>query len=157
MVNQTVALGLFTFNPALTLSGPFSLSAAVDFGYILGRDPKPFPPAVKVCKEMVDCMGGVNSPHYARFKSLCYTGFTTLRKNSNLIINLVALMVDGNIPDIRIEPDKAVGKVQDKFLLGGTEEEAVRVFEGLLNETSYFNTVLDRIHSVSALLGRGWG
>ncbi|CEL55526.1 phosphatidylinositol 3-kinase [Rhizoctonia solani AG-1 IB] len=24
----------------------------VDFGYILGRDPKPFPPPVKVCKEM---------------------------------------------------------------------------------------------------------
>ena len=45
-------------------------------------------------------MGGMNSPHYARFKSLCYTGFTTLRKNANLIINLVALMVDGNIPEI---------------------------------------------------------
>lgn len=85
---------------------------AVDFGYILGRDPKPFPPAVKVCKEMVDAMGGMNSPHYARFKSLCYTGFTSLRKNANLIINLVALMVDANIPDIKMEPDKAVGKVR---------------------------------------------
>jgi phosphatidylinositol 3-kinase len=85
---------------------------AVDFGYILGRDPKPFPPAVKVCKEMVDAMGGMQSPHYARFKSLCYTGFTTLRKNANLLINLVALMVDGNIPDIKLEPDKAVMKVR---------------------------------------------
>lgn len=60
---------------------------------------------------MVDAMGGMNSPHYARFKSLCYTGFTSLRKNANLIINLVALMVDANIPDIKMEPDKAVGKV----------------------------------------------
>lgn len=86
-------------------------AAAVDFGYILGRDPKPFPPAVKVCKEMVDAMGGMHSPHYARFKSLCYTGFTSLRKNANLIINLIALMIDGNIPDIKMEPDKAVTKV----------------------------------------------
>ncbi len=57
----------------------------VDFGYILGRDPKPFPPPVKVCKEMVDAMGGTSSPHYARFKAFCYTAFTNLRKNANLI------------------------------------------------------------------------
>jgi phosphatidylinositol 3-kinase len=91
---------------ALTLS-----RAAVDFGYILGRDPKPFPPALKLSREMVEAMGGAQSPHYARFKSLCYTAYTSLRKNSNLILNLVALMVDANIPDIRIEPDKAVLKV----------------------------------------------
>ncbi|GAA5933309.1 hypothetical protein JCM10213_001246 [Rhodosporidiobolus nylandii] len=121
----------------------------VDFGYILGRDPKPFPPAVKVCKEMVDAMGGMQSPHYARFKSLCYTGFTTLRKNANLLINLVALMIDGNIPDIKLEPDKAVMKVQDKFLLNLSEEEAIKEFEALLNDTSYFSSVLDRIHSVA--------
>lgn len=60
---------------------------------------------------MVDAMGGVNSEHYRRFKDLCYTGFTLLRKNANLIINLVALMVDGNIQDIKFEPDKAVMKV----------------------------------------------
>lgn len=29
----------------------------VDFGFILGRDPKPFPPPMKLCKEMVDAMG----------------------------------------------------------------------------------------------------
>lgn len=30
----------------------------VDFGFILGRDPKPFPPPMKLCKEMVEAMGG---------------------------------------------------------------------------------------------------
>src|ERR1700712_574891 len=83
----------------------------VDFSYILGRDPKPFPPPVKVCREMVDAMGGPSSPHYTRFKSLCYTAFIGLRKNASLILNLVALMVDANIQDIRLEPDKAVSKV----------------------------------------------
>lgn len=56
-------------------------------------------------------MGGVGSPQHTKFKNLCFTGLTTLRKNANLIINLVALMVDANIPDIKIEPDKAVAKV----------------------------------------------
>ena len=30
----------------------------IDFGYILGSDPKPFPPPMKICKEMIDAMGG---------------------------------------------------------------------------------------------------
>ena len=40
-------------------------------------------------------------------------------------------------------------QVQDKFLLGLSEEEAIKAFEALLNETSYFTSVLDRIHSVA--------
>ncbi|WVQ98732.1 hypothetical protein IAU59_005863 [Kwoniella sp. CBS 9459] len=118
----------------------------VDFGYILGRDPKPYPPPVKVCKEMVDAMGGTTSTHYARFQSLCYTAFIGLRKNANLILNLVALMVDAGIQDIQLEPDKAVWKVQEKFMLDLSEEDAIKQFEALLNDTSYLTVVFDRIH-----------
>jgi phosphatidylinositol 3-kinase len=60
---------------------------------------------------MIDAMGGTTSAHYARFQSLAYTAFTGLRKNANLILNLVALMVDAGIQDIQLEPDKAVWKV----------------------------------------------
>lgn len=28
----------------------------IDFGFILGKDPKPFPPPIKLCKEMYDAM-----------------------------------------------------------------------------------------------------
>lgn len=103
-------------------SQPFSPRApsdhSVDYGYILGRDPKPYPPPVKVCKEMVDAMGGTASPHYARFQALAYTAFINLRKNANLILNLVALMVDAGIQDIQLEPDKAVWKVSFCFHAG---------------------------------------
>lgn len=121
----------------------------VDFGYILGRDPKPFPPPVKVCKEMVDAMGGTSSVYYMRFKKLCHTAFACLRKNANLILNLVALMVEADIPDIRAEPDKAVLKIQDKFMLTVSEERAVEQFEALLSETSYISTMFDRLHTVA--------
>ena len=33
----------------------------IDFGFIFGRDPKPFPPPMKMCKEMVEAMGGAHS------------------------------------------------------------------------------------------------
>ncbi|ETW79232.1 hypothetical protein HETIRDRAFT_387555 [Heterobasidion irregulare TC 32-1] len=119
----------------------------VDFGYILGRDPKPFPPAVKVCKEMIDGMGGAQSLHYARFKNFCFTAFTILRKSANLILNLVTLMVDANIPDIKHR--NVHEQIQEKFLLDLTEEEAIKQFETLLNETSYFTKVVDRFHDLA--------
>lgn len=52
----------------------------IDFGYILGRDPKPMPPPMKLSKEMVDAMGGENSEHYQQFRKQCYTAFLHLRR-----------------------------------------------------------------------------
>lgn len=52
----------------------------IDFGYILGRDPKPLPPPMKLSKEMVEAMGGVHSEHYQQFRKLCYTTFLHLRR-----------------------------------------------------------------------------
>lgn len=120
----------------------------VDFGFILGRDPKPFPPPMKLCKEMIEGMGGANSQHYMNFQQYCYTAFITLRRNANLILNLFALMVDANIPDIKIEPDKAVMKVQEKFRLDLSEEAAIAHFKGLISESvnALFPQILEAVH-----------
>ena len=121
-----------------------------DFGYILGRDPKPFAPAMKLCKEMVEGMGGSSSPNYSAFKSYCFTAYTTLRKSSNLILNLFSLMVDANIPDIKVEPGRVVEKVRERFHLEMSEEEAMRFFEGLIGDSvgSIFPVVIDTIHNM---------
>ncbi|KAG1457426.1 hypothetical protein G6F56_006606 [Rhizopus delemar] len=120
----------------------------VDFGFILGRDPKPFPPPMKLCKEMIEAMGGAGSPYYMAFQQYCYTAFTTLRRNANLILNLFALMVDANIPDIKIEPDKAVLKVQEKFRLDLSEEAAISYFRGLISESvnALFPQIMETVH-----------
>ena len=52
----------------------------IDFGYILGRDPKPLPPPMKLSKEMVEAMGGDTSEHFQEFKKLSYTAFLHLRR-----------------------------------------------------------------------------
>lgn len=119
-----------------------------DFGFILGRDPKPFAPMMKLCKEMVEGMGGASSPNYLLFKQYCFTAYTTLRKSANLILNLFSLMVDANIPDIRVEPDKAVLKVKERFHLEMSEEEAIRHFEQLIGDSvnAIFGVVIDRLH-----------
>uniref|UniRef100_H2YNJ4 Phosphatidylinositol 3-kinase catalytic subunit type 3 n=1 Tax=Ciona savignyi TaxID=51511 RepID=H2YNJ4_CIOSA len=120
----------------------------IDFGYILGRDPKPLPPPMKLSKEMVEAMGGVNSDHYHEFRKHCYTAFLHLRRHANLILNLFSLMTDASVPDIALEPDKTVKKVQDKFLLELTDEEAVRNMQALIDESvsALFPAFVEQIH-----------
>ncbi|KAJ2302360.1 Phosphatidylinositol (PI) 3-kinase [Coemansia sp. RSA 2706] len=120
----------------------------VDFGYILGRDPKPFPPPMKLCKEMVEAMGGMDSLMYQRFKSHCFVAFSILRKSSSLILNLFSLMVHSNIPDIAVAPDQVVAMVQDKFRLDLSEEDAMRFFQTLISDSvrALFPQVIETIH-----------
>jgi phosphatidylinositol 3-kinase len=96
---------------------------------------------------MVDGMGGVHSQHYARFTNFCFTAFSILRKSANLILNLITLMVDANIPDIKGRNVHEL--LQEKFLLDLMEEDAMKHFETLLNETSYFTKVVDRFHDIA--------
>lgn len=123
----------------------------VDFGYILGRDPKPMPPPMKLSKEMVEAMGGINSEHYQEFRKQCYTAFLHLRRHANLILNLFSLMVDANVPDIALEPDKTVKKVQDKFRLDVNDEEAVQHLQNLIDVsvTAVMAAVMEQIHRIA--------
>jgi phosphatidylinositol 3-kinase len=67
---------------------------------------------MKLSREMVEGMGGAASPDYKRFTGHCYSAFLALRRSANLTLNLFSLMTDANIPDIAMEPDKAVLKVK---------------------------------------------
>jgi len=123
----------------------------IDFGYILGRDPKPLPPPMKLSKEMIEGFGGVNSEHYQQFRRECYTAFLYLRRHANLILNLFGLMVDANVPDIALEPDKTVKKVQDKFRLDLNEEEAVQYMQNLIDvsATAIMAAMVERLHQLA--------
>ncbi|XP_032668261.1 phosphatidylinositol 3-kinase catalytic subunit type 3 isoform X2 [Odontomachus brunneus] len=132
-------------NLLLTASGKLF---HIDFGYILGRDPKPLPPPMKLSKEMVEAMGGVGSEHYHEFRKQCYTAFLHLRRHANLILNLFSLMVDASVPDIALEPDKAVKKVQDKLRLDLSDEEAVHYVHNLLDlsVTAVMAALVEQLH-----------
>ena len=139
-----------------------------DFGYILGRDPKPFAPLMKLCREMVEGMGGSTSLQYATFRQHCFTAYSALRKSSNLILNLFALMCEANVPDIRIMEGRSAGvggggvggvreasggvviKVMERFHLEMSEEEAERHFEGLIGDSvnAVLPVVIDRLHGL---------
>eukprot|EP00455_Lapot_gusevi_P000993 TRINITY_DN10404_c0_g1_i3.p1 TRINITY_DN10404_c0_g1~~TRINITY_DN10404_c0_g1_i3.p1 ORF type:complete len:237 (-),score=58.49 TRINITY_DN10404_c0_g1_i3:44-754(-) len=119
----------------------------IDFGYILGRDPKPFPPPMKLLKEMVEAMGGSSSPHYRAFEMYCCQAFNILRKQSNLILNLFLLMLDSDIASLK-DGEKTLIKVQDKFRLDLSDEEAEQFFLALISESvsALFPQVMEKIH-----------
>mmetsp|Transcript_226 Transcript_226/g.287 ORF Transcript_226/g.287 Transcript_226/m.287 type:complete len:600 (+) Transcript_226:69-1868(+) len=120
----------------------------IDFGFILGKDPKPLPPPMKLCKEMVEGMGGASSEHYLKFKEHCCEAYNILRKSANLILNLFQLMIDADIPDISDEPEKSILKVQEKFRLELSDEEAGKFFQALINESvsALFPQITEVVH-----------
>ncbi|XP_005106443.1 phosphatidylinositol 3-kinase catalytic subunit type 3 [Aplysia californica] len=126
----------------------------IDFGFILGRDPKIMAPPMKLNKQMVEAMGGNDSEHFQRFKVFTYTAFLALRRSANLFLNLFSLMVDTSIPDIALEPDKTVKKVQEKFMLHLNDEQAVQYIQGLIDESvnAFMPTLIEYGHKVAQAL-----
>lgn len=55
-------------------------------------------------------MGGQDSEHFFLFKSYCCTAFNILRKSSNLVLNLVSLMIDAELPHIN-QGEQSIFKV----------------------------------------------
>eukprot|EP00808_Paulinella_micropora_P001594 g58755.t1 len=110
----------------------------IDFGFIFGKDPKPFPPPMKFCKEMIEAMGGAESSHYRDFRKYCILAFNILRKNAKLILNLLNLMRDANIEGLHgqnTDADKQLLKVKGMFRLDLGEEEADAYILSLIDDS----------------------
>jgi phosphatidylinositol 3-kinase len=144
----------------------------IDFGFILGRDPKPFAPLIKMSKEMLEGLGGsVNTEQYRQFRQYCFTAYTALRKNSSLVLNLFSLMVQSSVQDVRLAEEAqgvvlpqqgdgqpggggglgiggAVGKVRERFHLDVSEEDALKILDQTLSDSvnAVFGVVIDRLH-----------
>ena len=57
-------------------------------------------------------------------------------------------MIDASVPDIALEPDKAVKKIQDKLRLDLDDEAAIVYLKELLDEsvTAVMSALVDHIH-----------
>ena len=120
----------------------------IDFGFILGKDPKPMPPPMKLCKEMVDAMGGEKSKGYETFKLKCCECFIELRKHCKLIVNLFYLMIHSGLPGLAGNPEKIIDKLHDRFRMDLNDEEAETYFLDLINESvsALMPQIMERLH-----------
>lgn len=111
---------------------------------------------MKLSKDMVEAMGGIASEYFRNFAKHIFTAFLYLRRQANLMLNLFALMVDASIPDIALEPDKAVRKVEHNLRLDLSEEEAIMHLQRVI-ETSVSAVMpgmLDQMHKIAQYLRR---
>jgi phosphatidylinositol 3-kinase len=111
----------------------------IDYGFV-GREPKPFAPAVKLCPEIIDIMGGKYSGYYATFIRKCIATFLIMRKNSHVFIDMLDLMIDGGINDITAV---TIEKIRKRFLLHMTDKDSITT---LTNEIERgFETILPKM------------
>mmetsp|Transcript_4801 Transcript_4801/g.11031 ORF Transcript_4801/g.11031 Transcript_4801/m.11031 type:complete len:259 (+) Transcript_4801:1084-1860(+) len=127
----------------------------IDFGFLFGRDPKPLPPAFRLTREMVEGMGGSESAEYRQFCSLACQAFNALRKSAGLVLNLLHLMSDAGIEDLSNNPsadaDGVIAKVEERFRLDLTDEQAERFFLTLINDSlsALAPRLMDVFHSIA--------
>lgn len=120
----------------------------IDFGYIFGEDPKPFSPPMKLCKEMIEAMGGAHSVGYEQFLKKCCLAYKYLRYHSKLIISLLDCMCESGLKDMKMSPELCVLKVQEKFRLDLNDEAAEVYFLSVINTSvkTLFPVVVDKLH-----------
>jgi phosphatidylinositol 4-kinase A len=123
----------------------------IDFGFALGMAPghefsmerAPF----KLTKEMVEVMGGVRSECYKEFERIFVAGFEEARKNSQIALGLVEIMMfQSNYPCFsgwRYGKGKALVKFEKRLMLRISEKRVRRKALGLIrNSRRHFGTYL---------------
>ena len=123
----------------------------IDFGFILGKDPKVYLP-FRLTKEMAEAMGYPDKDNWNKnFKTKCCQAFNCLRKSAALILSLMTLMKDAGISDLKIDPDTALLKMQERFRLDLTDEEAERYFLVLINDClqAILPRIIEQAHKIA--------
>ena len=65
----------------------------IDFSFVLGKDPKPLAPVIRITQEMINAFGGINSSYFNEFKNYCHICFDLLRRNPNIFLNTLNVRI----------------------------------------------------------------
>eukprot|EP00028_Trichosphaerium_sp_Am-I-7-wt_P012537 CAMPEP_0168539774 /NCGR_PEP_ID=MMETSP0405-20121227/22046_1 /TAXON_ID=498012 /ORGANISM="Trichosphaerium sp, Strain Am-I-7 wt" /LENGTH=394 /DNA_ID=CAMNT_0008569437 /DNA_START=857 /DNA_END=2041 /DNA_ORIENTATION=- len=122
----------------------------IDYGYILGRDPKKgLAQTMRITAEMVDVLGGEKGEYYQMFKKLVSEAYDCLRRYAPLIMSMLSLLTKATPP---IEGAFTTAELEDfiisRFRPGKNKEEATKQF---LQEISrayedYSQHITDKMH-----------
>lgn len=113
----------------------------IDYGYILGTDPKLKDPFIRITPGMLDAMGGEQSENYILFKKLCNSIYSTMRRHQNIIITLISFLRN-------VDPKKYNNKLFEKHIL--------KRFEPGLNfkdAENHLYKIMEKSHNNSWKLG----
>ncbi|KAI1116981.1 phosphatidylinositol 3 [Nemania sp. NC0429] len=122
----------------------------IDFGFMLSNSPgsvgfeaAPF----KLTQEYVDVLGGVGSPDFEDYKTLCKQAFQALRRSADNIIDLVSMMGrDSKMPCYAAGIAQTTATLRQRFQLHLSADEAESFVEtDLIGKSlgSYYTRLYD--------------
>ena len=120
----------------------------VDFGYVLGKDPKPISPEFRITSEMIDAMGGYQSKYYNQFQYYCKTAYNKLRIYTPIFHTYLSLLykmspIIKNPSYIKNEIDK---HVMDSFLPLQPYNIIDFQYKIIANSNTYSGNIIDFFH-----------
>ena len=127
----TYVLGIGDRHPSnlmITKDGRF---LHIDFGHFLGNFKKKYgykregAPFV-FTKQFAQTLGDTNSKLFATYEQLCCDAYNVVRKHSNHLIMLFALMISCGIPELRSHDD--IMWLREKLMVDSTDEQAAANF-----------------------------
>ncbi|OQR88833.1 phosphatidylinositol kinase (PIK-H2) [Thraustotheca clavata] len=117
----------------------------IDFGFLLGIAPGgnwslESQPPFKLTKEMVEVLGGMSSPMFAKFVQLFTLGFIALQRNAEKIITLVEIMMHKSTFPCFQNRDvlRELTKLRERFAESLTIDQTVKLAMKLI-KLSYKN------------------
>ena len=120
----------------------------IDFGYILGKDPKLMSPDIRLTPEMIDAMGGVYSKSYINFKIYCSKAFNCIRRHSKLFYIMLNDLY--KLSNEKISSQFIKEYINVRFVPGENYEEALRRIQDKIDihsgANSYAETIIDYFH-----------
>jgi phosphatidylinositol 3-kinase len=98
----------------------------IDYGYILGHDPKPLTPAMRITQDIVDVMGGESGKDFQTFRHYCTAIYNCLRKYTAIFMSMLLLMTeDGlNLDFNKYRKDRLKEEILSRFVPSETAQEA---------------------------------
>ena len=125
--------------------------AHVDFGFILGEDPKHVSTPMRITEDMVDAMGGHGSRTFVGFIQKTQKGYEIMRSYVTLWYHL--LVAESLIHRRKDRPHKLICEhVLNRFVPGEWNEEASMHIQTVVQkatEGSFFQRAADMLHDAS--------
>jgi len=122
----------------------------IDFGYILGLDPKILSPKFRLTSEMIDAMGGTHSKYFHTFKQYCTTAFNCLRKHVDIFYILISQLTTIILQNSNKNYDLKYIKdyINNRFIPNKPNFNASIEFKYIIlkNSNTYSGSMIDFFH-----------
>lgn len=119
----------------------------IDYGYILGKDPSYVTPGIRITAEIIEAIGGVNSIYYTQFTELCTRIYNCLRRNIDIIMNMVMMLP--KMTTINITESEIIEDIIKRFIPGENYINAKLHFENQLENQGYTDNIKDWFHYIN--------